>query len=112
MEIVRLSAALGAEIRGVNASRPIDDAMFARIRDAWHQHLVILLRDQDLDEEQQVRFAERFGPLSPIHTDHPRQRTSAPSAWGSSAAPTQRIVGGASQPAVCAKIKACCLNAS
>ena len=70
MEIVRLSAALGAEIRGVNASRPIDDAMFARIRDAWHQHLVILLRDQDLDEEQQVRFAERFGPLSPIHTNH------------------------------------------
>ena len=65
-----LSSALGAEIRGVNASRPIDDASFARIRDAWHQHLVILLREQDLDEDQQVRFAERFGPLSPIHTDH------------------------------------------
>ncbi|TMH39372.1 MAG: TauD/TfdA family dioxygenase, partial [Betaproteobacteria bacterium] len=70
MEVVALSSALGAEIRGVDAARPIDDAIFARIRDAWHQHLVILLRDQDLDEEQQVRFAERFGPLSPIHTNH------------------------------------------
>ncbi len=70
MEILALSSALGAEIRGVNASRPIDDATFARIRDAWHRHLVILLREQDLDEEAQVRFAERFGPLSPIHTDH------------------------------------------
>ena len=70
MEVVALSSALGAEIRGADAARPIDDATFARIRDAWHQHLVILLRDQDLDEEQQVRFAERFGPLSPIHTNH------------------------------------------
>jgi len=70
MEIVRLSGALGAEIRGVDASRPIDDASFAPILDAWHRYQVILLRDQDLDEEAQVRFAERFGPLSPIHTDH------------------------------------------
>ena len=70
MEVIPLSSALGAEIRGVNAARPIDEATFARIRDAWHQHLVILLRGQDLDEDQQVRFAERFGPLSPIHTDH------------------------------------------
>ena len=70
MEIVPLSGALGAEIRGVNVSRPLDDATFGRIRDAWHEHLVIVLRGQDLDEEAQVRFAERFGALSPIHTDH------------------------------------------
>ena len=70
MEIVRLSGALGAEIRGVDASRPIDEASFAPILDAWHRYQVILLREQHLDEEAQVRFAERFGPLSPIHTDH------------------------------------------
>jgi len=77
MEVIPLSSALGAEIRGVNAARPIDDATFARIRDAWHQHLVILLREQDLDEEQQVRFAERFGPLSPIHTNHHSENNKA-----------------------------------
>jgi len=70
MEIVQLSSALGAEIRGVDVSRTLDEATFARIRDAWHEHLVIVLRGQDLDEEAQVRFAERFGPLSPIHTEH------------------------------------------
>src|SRR5258705_6897125 len=70
MEIVPLSAALGAEIRGVDASRPIDDGTFARILQAWHQHLVMLLRGQRLDEEEQVAFAQRFGELSPIHTDH------------------------------------------
>jgi taurine dioxygenase len=70
IEIVPLSPALGAEIRGVDASRPIDDRTFAAILDAWHRHLVILLRGQRLDEERQVRFAERFGELSPIHTSH------------------------------------------
>ena len=70
VEIVPLSPALGAEIRGVDASRPLDDRTFAAILDAWHRHLVILLRGQQLDEEPQVRFAERFGELSPIHTSH------------------------------------------
>ena len=68
MEIIPLSPALGAEIRGVDASGPIDDAIFAKIRRAWHDHLVILLRGQALDEDAQLRFAERFGELSPIHT--------------------------------------------
>ena len=70
LEVVPLSTALGAEIRGVDASRPISDAQFERILRAWHQHLVILLRGQELDEEQQVAFAQRFGELSPIHTNH------------------------------------------
>jgi taurine dioxygenase len=70
MEVVRLSPALGAEIRGVDASRPIADATFDEILDAWHEHLVIVLRGQALGEEEQVRFAKRFGELSPIHTSH------------------------------------------
>jgi taurine dioxygenase len=70
IEIVPLSPALGAEIRGVDVSHPLPDADFEKIRDAWHRHLVILLRGQRLDEEEQVAFARRFGELSPIHTDH------------------------------------------
>jgi alpha-ketoglutarate-dependent taurine dioxygenase len=70
MEVVPLSPALGAEIRGVDASKPLADAVFRKVLDAWHEHLVIALRGQDLDEDAQVRFAERFGELSPIHTDH------------------------------------------
>ena len=68
LEVVSLSPALGAEIRGVDASRSIDDATFAAILKAWHQHLVIVLRGQALDEDEQVRFAERFGELSPMGT--------------------------------------------
>ena len=63
-----LSAALGAEIIGIDLSKDVDEHVCAQIRDAWHQHLVILLRDQELSEEDQVRFAEMFGPPAVIHT--------------------------------------------
>ena len=57
----QLSPALGAEIVGVDLRDPIDDALKQKFLDAWHQHLVILLRNQTLDEDAQVRFAETFG---------------------------------------------------
>src|ERR1700756_5103502 len=63
-----LSPALGVEIIGVDLSEEIDDYAFAQIRDAWHRNLVILLRGQELSEEEQVRFAEKFGPPAVIHT--------------------------------------------
>ena len=62
-----LSPALGAEIIGVDLSEDNDDHIFAQIRDIWHQNLVILLRDQRLSEEDEVRFAEKFGPPAVIH---------------------------------------------
>lgn len=63
-----LSPALGAEIVDVDLSRPIDDDLFAKIEDCWHHNLVVLFRDQHLEEADQVRFAERFGPLALSHT--------------------------------------------
>src|SRR5437870_3881442 len=63
----RLSPALGAEVTGVDLRRRLDEAGFAQILEAWHAHLVILLRDQNLSEDDQVRFAQKFGPLATIH---------------------------------------------
>jgi len=62
-----LSDALGAEILGVDLRDDLSDATFARILSAWYDNLVILLRGQNLDEEQQWRFGLRFGPLSGGH---------------------------------------------
>ena len=63
-----LAPAIGAEIIDVDLSKPVSDATFARILDIWHQNLVILLRDQHLTEDDQVRFGERFGPPAVSHT--------------------------------------------
>jgi taurine dioxygenase len=59
-----LSPALGAELIGLDLSAPMGNDLFDSVREAWHRHLVILIRDQHLTEDDQVRFAERFGPLS------------------------------------------------
>src|SRR5438132_12086399 len=50
-----LSPALGAEIVGVDLRDPIDAGLKQKLLDAWHEHLVILLRNQALDEDAQVR---------------------------------------------------------
>jgi taurine dioxygenase len=59
-----LSPALGLEVLGVDLSRPIGKTLAAQLEDAFHQGLVLLLRDQNLSEEDEVRFAECFGELA------------------------------------------------
>ena len=63
-----LSPALGAEIIGVDLRQEMDERVTAQVRETWHENLVILLRDQHLSEEDEVGFAERFGPPAVIHT--------------------------------------------
>ena len=61
IQIIPLSAACGAEIRGVDASRPLSPAAIRAIRDAWRHHLVLVFRDQALTQDEQLRFASSFG---------------------------------------------------
>jgi taurine dioxygenase len=61
-----LSAALGLEILDVDLRAPLPPAVVAQLREAWYEGLILLLRDQALAEEDQVRFAEYFG--SPAKT--------------------------------------------
>ena len=54
----------GAELSGVDASRPLSAETVAELRRALAEHCVIFLRDQVLTPEQQKAFASHFGPLS------------------------------------------------
>jgi len=65
MEIRPYSAALGAEITGVDLSRPLSDRVWTAILDAFRRHMVIFFRDQRIPPEAQVVFARRFGQLEP-----------------------------------------------
>jgi len=58
-----ISGALGAQIDGVDLSIPLDDAAFEEIRTAFHEHLVIFFRDQDIAPDLYLAFAKRFGPI-------------------------------------------------
>ena len=59
-----VAGALGAEISGVDLSRPLDDATFGAIERALHDYLVIFFHDQRLTPEQHLALTRRFGPIS------------------------------------------------
>jgi taurine dioxygenase len=58
-----LGYALGAEIIGFDMRDPLDTETVAAIREAWHQHHVIVLRDQNASPDDILRFARGFGDL-------------------------------------------------
>jgi taurine dioxygenase len=63
LELTPLTRELGAEVRGVDLTIPLDAASLAAIRRALLDHLVLFFRDQRLQPEQQLALAEQFGGL-------------------------------------------------
>jgi taurine dioxygenase len=52
---------LGARVRGVDLARPLDDATRSRLVELLDEHLVLVLPDQGIDDDQQLSFALHFG---------------------------------------------------
>ena len=77
-EVVKSGKALGAEIRGVDLSKPMDDATFQLVKDGWLQNLVIVVRGQSLDTDAQVAFGTRFGEPAPTRTANIVRKTEHP----------------------------------
>jgi taurine dioxygenase len=70
-----LSHALGAEVQGVNLSRPLSNSEFDQIHQAFLERGILLFRDQKITREQHIAFSRRFGELdrhdSLPHDRHP-----------------------------------------
>ncbi len=62
LEIVPLSDALGAEVRGVDLA-DVSAAAFDAIMAAWHQHLVLCFPGQTMADERFLAFSARIGEL-------------------------------------------------
>src|SRR5688500_6739076 len=68
--------ALGARIEGVDLTRPLDDATFDAVREAFYEHEVVYFRGQRLSDADHIRFSARFGELrklklDQLHAQHP-----------------------------------------
>ncbi|NKQ56105.1 TauD/TfdA family dioxygenase [Amycolatopsis sp. K13G38] len=55
--------ALGAELSGIDLSRPLSTADFETIKRALQQHLMLCFPGQQLSRDNIVDFASRFGPV-------------------------------------------------
>ena len=56
-----VTAALGAEIDGIDLNTPLTEVMQAELRDALSDHLVLFFRDQFINDEAHLALASCFG---------------------------------------------------
>jgi taurine dioxygenase len=71
IDITTLTPHIGAEVSGVDLSKPLSNEQFSEVYQAWLDWKVLVFRDQHLDREQHKAFARRFGRL---HV-HPMQHS-------------------------------------
>ena len=63
---VPLTKHIGAEIRGVDLTRPVDAATAKELYQFWLKHLVLLFRGQELTQEQLITVSRMFGKLGKL----------------------------------------------
>ena len=59
----QLEPTIGAEITGIDITKPLTDDAVSELRQALHDYKVIFFRDQHLTPSEHLAFARRFGPL-------------------------------------------------
>ena len=64
MMLIPASGAVGAEVHGIDISRPLPATTVAALREALGTHGVIFFRDQQLSEAQHIAFASQFAPIN------------------------------------------------
>ena len=67
LDVRPLSPLIGAEIHGVDLSRPLAERVVADVRQALNTHHVVFFRDQELTPAQQADFARQFGEVTEGH---------------------------------------------
>jgi len=63
--IARLTDHTGAEVRGLDCSKPIDSEIRRRLNQAFVDHHVLVIRDQDFAPDTFKSAAQLFGELQP-----------------------------------------------
>ena len=69
-----LGPALGAEILGLDISKPLDDKTIQNHCDAWRDNIILLFNKPDMSQEEKLRFATCFGKLG----ERPRPKEAQP----------------------------------
>ena len=65
LSIRNLDAPLGAEIAGLDVSKPLPQADIDAIETTWRERLVVVMHGQTLSDPQLIAFSRNFGELDP-----------------------------------------------
>lgn len=65
LKIQKLADALGAEVSGVDISKPLSKEDLGEILTAWKEHLVLRFRGQELTDPQLLEISRNFGVIDP-----------------------------------------------
>ena len=63
----RLTPNVGAEISGLDLSRPLDPETMAKVRKVWLDGVVVVFPEQSIDDDQQIAFSRQVGELEMIN---------------------------------------------
>ena len=63
IDLAPLHPTLGAEVRGVDLTRPVMPEVFAEIDAAFNRYGILVFPEQPVTDEQQLSFSRLFGPL-------------------------------------------------
>ena len=75
IKVTRLHPLFGAEVSGIDITRPLTQREFGPIRAAFEEHSVLLFRDQHMDDDKQIQFSDYFGPLETTGAANPAAGT-------------------------------------
>ncbi len=67
-----VTANFAAEIYDIDLTRAIPDDDFSAVANAFWKYAVLIFPDQDISQQQQLAFAERFGPVERERTLDPK----------------------------------------
>jgi alpha-ketoglutarate-dependent taurine dioxygenase len=73
LQIRQMGPQIGVEVSGIDV-KTMDGATWGRIYQAWLDHNVMVVRDQELTIPDFIVYSERFGPVTP----HPSKSTRHP----------------------------------
>ncbi|GAA0377873.1 taurine dioxygenase [Acrocarpospora corrugata] len=64
IEFIPMTRHIGAEVTGVDLRKPLSEEETRTVRQGWLAHKVLFFRDQEITDEEHIRFAEHFGTIN------------------------------------------------
>jgi len=65
MKLIKSTDSLGGQIQDINLKEQLDEAQINFINQSWNERLVIVFKNQNLDDKALISFSKNFGKLDP-----------------------------------------------